>query len=463
MAVTSIWPIKGRIDTVIHYVINPEKTEDEAYSAYAQLHQIDSVIQYATDELKTEQRRFVAGINCNESTAAETFLSTKEHWENGGGRVCYHGYQSFAKGETDAKTAHDIGIALAERLWGDRFEVLVATHCNTDCYHNHFVINAVSYMDGRKFHNSHEMYRKMREVSDQLCREYGLSVIDTPKSRGKDYSEWSAEKNGKPTVRATICADIDNAILAAATGKEFIHEMESKGYEFKLFSGKGTRLKYPAVRPPNATRFFRFERLGEQYSLAAIYRRIEKNSSLRVPFPEEDRDKVSAARRTYRQEIQHRKATGLYALYLRYCYELRIIQRFPAGAQRVSHAMREDLTKLTRLDEQTLFLGRTGIKTIEELTEYRDTVSAKLEAAAQRRIMLRNDLKRIQRSHEYTVAENIKLEIAEASKEIKELRKEVSLCDAIAARSGRMVRDLDDMEKAPTTNRKEMEHHELFR
>lgn len=154
MAVTSIWPIKGRVDKVINYVRNPEKTIETGHEALASLHVIDDVVEYAADEVKTERRSYVSCLNCREDTAAEQFVETKQLWGKMGGRVCYHGYQSFKAGEVNAETAHEIGVKLASELWGDRFEVVVATHCNTGHYHNHFVINSVSLEDGRKFYNS---------------------------------------------------------------------------------------------------------------------------------------------------------------------------------------------------------------------------------------------------------------------------------------------------------------------
>ena len=198
MAVTSIWPIKGRVDQVITYAQNPEKTMGGGRVA---LHTIDGVLEYAADEMKTEQRSFVTCLNCREGTAADDFLSTKRLWKKTGGRVCYHGYQSFKTDEVTADTAHEIGVKLVQELWGDRFEVMVATHCNTGHYHNHFVINSVSFMDGHKFYNSPADYAKMREVSDRLCREYSLSVVKQPegKSRsqaGHDLSEGDGNIDG---------------------------------------------------------------------------------------------------------------------------------------------------------------------------------------------------------------------------------------------------------------------------
>lgn len=113
-AVTSIWPIKGRVDRVIDYARNPEKTTE---ASRKKLHEIESILDYAADEMKTEQCQYVTGINVNSvETAAKEFMHTK--WMEGktDGRVCFHGYQSFREGEVDAETAHKIGVTLAREL-----------------------------------------------------------------------------------------------------------------------------------------------------------------------------------------------------------------------------------------------------------------------------------------------------------------------------------------------------------
>ena len=139
MAVTSIWPITGNPGNVIDYAANPQKTTEGGLSELAALHAIDNVVEYTADQIKTEKCQYVSGVNCIPADAKNRFMRTKKKFDKTGGRTCYHGYQSFKAGEVDADTAHKIGVALAEELWGDRFEVVVATHLNTDHYHNHFV------------------------------------------------------------------------------------------------------------------------------------------------------------------------------------------------------------------------------------------------------------------------------------------------------------------------------------
>lgn len=457
MAVTSIWPIKGRVDKVINYARNPEKTHDKA--GLSKLHEIEGVIEYASDEMKTETRAFVTCLNLtSEEDAAKEFMEVKHQYGKVDGRVCYHGYQSFKADEVDADTAHNIGIALAQELWGDRFQVVIATHCNTGHYHNHFVINSVSDVDGLKFYNSPEDYRHMREVSDRLCREARISVIENPGGRKKNYSEWEAEKNGKPTVRGTIRADIDRAILASTTERDFLRVMNEMGYEVKTITPKGTPLVHPVVRPPGGRKNCRLDSLGEFYTLDAIKQRIQNNIRKRVPFPEVQEDK-KAPYYHYKEKAQ--KATGLYALYLYYCYELHIIVHKPASVKRVSASLRQDMIKLDQYIAQANFLGRTGISTMDELLFYADDKETQMSQLKEERTGLRNQLKQCTRSNDEKGIEEIKARIDVLSDRLSACRKEIKLCRAIAERSAEVRENLEDIQRQES-ERKEKSTDELL-
>ena len=461
MAVTSIWAIKGRVDKAINYARNPEKTREEYHEDLASLHAIDGVVEYAANEMKTEMRCYVTGINCKESTAARQFMDTKKYWERfrnedrTSGRVCFHGYQSFAAGEVNAEIAHEIGVKLAERLWGDQFEVIVATHCNTGHYHNHFVVNSVSWRDGHKFHNGPEDYGPMKETSDRLCLEYGLSIIEEPSGRGRNYGEFLAEKNGKPTNRSLIREDIDRAIKASVTEQEFFRVMEEMGYRFKIYAESGKPLKYPALKPPGAKGFFRFHKLGENgYTLEEILDRVAANYRRRQPFPEEEQEKA----KEYREQVKPKnkeKAKGLHALYIRYCIELHIIKRFPASVKRVSFFMREDLIRLDRLDAQTRFLGEHGIETIENLKAFRWRSEENLQALKRERSSFRNELKRVERAADTEKATAIKRKIEQLSGEMRIVRKDLKLCDGIEERSKQMEEELKALEQNAEKNNEE--------
>ena len=465
MAVTSIWRVHGRIGKVLDYVENAEKTT----AITGNDGDLSDVINYAIQQRKTSQtqerdgeelvQRFVSGINCHPNTAKMEMQKIKKFYGKEDGVIAYHGYQSFAPGEATPEIAHEIGIKLAQRLWGDRYQVLVATHLDrANHLHSHFVINTVSFVDGIKYHRTKEDYQEMRRVSDALCREYGLTVIRNSKGRGMTYNEWAAEKDGKPTLRSVIRSDIDRAILASTTQRNFQEAMQAMGYTIKTRTPDGQPLKYPALMPPGAKGYFRFHRLGPGYSLTEILDRVYDNVRRQTPFPEADR--MAKQRNPF---IPYPKAKGIHALYLRYCYELRIIQKHPASVKRVPYSIRQDLILLDKLDAETRFLAKHEYGTAAELESHKKKSTGRISKLEQERNALRNQLRTATRREDGSAIDGLKNRIKEVSSEIKALRQEVKLCDGIEARSALMERNLEQLQQEQEIERKEEEQHELFR
>ena len=333
--------------------------------------------------------------------------------------------------------------------------MLVATHVDKESHiHSHFVINTVSFVDGRKFYRSNEDYAQMREVSDRLCREYGLSVVRRPEGRRENYSAWSAEENGKPTNRSIIRADIDRAVSASLTTAEFFRVLADMGYELKLTAESGKVLQRPSLRPQGSARFYRFDRLGEEYTLDTIESRILERIRRREPFPEDEQRRY----RKYRADHPPRtKAKGIAALYYYYCYELHIFLRFPASVQRLSAAMRQDLRKLDRLDEQTRFLAEKQIETYADLDKYQEHASGKITTLTAERAGLRNKLKRTIRTGDGSAVEEVKQQIAGVSGEIRKLQESLKNCESVRQRAEDIWAQLDALQN----ERKEQEN-ELF-
>ena len=458
MAVTAIWDIKGRVDKVINYVRNPEKTTEKGLDFAASLHAIDDVLEYVGNDMKTEKRMYVTGINCNEFEAATQFKYTKEHWRKTGGIVAFHGYQSFLPCEVNPDTAHEIGKKPAQELWGVRSDLVAATPLTRDHYHNHFKLNSVSYKDGKRYYDQKQTYARMREVSDRLCREYRLSVIEHPENRKKNYGEWIAEKNGKPTMKGKVREDIDRAIAASTTERDFLRVMNEMGYEVVTRTQKGTPLVHPIVKIVDGDKRFRLDNLGEYYELDSIKQRIQNNYRRKDPFPEVKEDKKAPY---YHYKEKAEKATGLYALYLHYCYELHIIIYKPASVKKVSAFLREDVTKLDRYIAQADFLGKTGIQTVEELDAYKSEKEERIKQLTESRTGLRNDLKRHVRIGDEKGAEEIKARISELSAEMKTCRKEIGLCTGIAERSAQVKENLEQI-KQQENERKEKSNDELL-
>lgn len=462
MATTSIWRVKGYIGKVLLYAENSDKTTEPEVIRVPENTNTDSlgdVIAYAGREDATNQRQLVWGIHCSPETAREDMLRVKRAYGKEDGTIAYHGYQSFAEGEITPELAHEIGIKLAQEVWGDRYQVLVCTHLDKASHiHNHFVVNTVSFVDGIKYHRTKEDYQHMRDVSDRLCREYGLSVVKQTEGKKKNYGEWVAEKNGKPTYRSGIREDIDRAIAASLTEREFYDALEDMGYELKLFAASGKELQRPSLRPKGSERFFRFDRLGEDYTLDEISSRILENIRRKDPFPEETLEKV----RKYRSSNPPTcKAKGLARLYYFYCYELHIIVRFPASVQKVSHFMREDLRKLDRLDAQTRFLGENGIETYEDLENYRDRAEEEIGYLKRDRDQIRNELKRVARKGNATEILAVKGRIAVISARIQKLRDNIEICGNVKERAVRLQAEYDSLRNE--TSEKEELTDELLR
>lgn len=458
MAVTSLWRVRGYIGKVLLYAENPDKTtnpETIPSAADANREALEDVIAYAGREAATNQRQLVAGVNCTAETARSEMIAVKKQFRKEDGTIAYHGYQSFREGEVTPEQAHRIGIRLAEELWGERYQVLVATHVDKESHiHSHFVINTVSFVDGRKFYRSNEDYAQMREVSDRLCREYGLSVVRRPEGRRENYSAWSAEENGKPTNRSIIRADIDRAVSASLTTAEFFRVLADMGYELNLTAESGKVLQRPSLRPQGSARFYRFDRLGEEYTLDTIESRILERIRRQEPFPENEQRRY----RKYRTEHPPRtKAKGIAALYYYYCYELHILLRFPASVPRLSAAMRQDLRKLDRLDEQTRFLAENQIETYADLDKYPEYAGGKITNLTAERAGLRNKLKRTIRAEDESAVEEVKQQIAVVSGEIRKLQESLKTCESVRQRAEEIRAQLDALQN----ERKEQED-ELF-
>ncbi|MDB7866381.1 relaxase/mobilization nuclease domain-containing protein [Flavonifractor plautii] len=263
MGITKIKAVKDSLSRIVGYAENPEKTH------YSDMQQ---VLHYADNQEKVsmEQTMYVTGLHCRREQAYEDMMYTKRHFNKTGGNVAYHCIQSFKTGEVTPELCHQLGVELAQRMWGDRFQVLVATHFNTGTYHNHLVINSVSYKDGKKFNCNQKAFYQMREISDQLCREHNLTVIEHPSGK-TPRNIYFAEKQGKPTTFGLMRQAIDEAVGISWSWFDFCQVMKQKGY---LINASPHR-KYATIRAIGAKKAVRMVRLGEEYDHRRIIQRID--------------------------------------------------------------------------------------------------------------------------------------------------------------------------------------------
>ena len=379
IATTGIWKIEKRLDNVIDYTTNIEKTINSDYGkdSYYDLH---NVIDYVEADYKTEKQFYVSGVNCNPKTALEEMTITKEQYGKTGGILGFHAFQSFAEGEVTPEQCHAIGVRLAEEMWGDRFEVVVSTHLNTNHYHNHFVINSVSFKDGKRYYDKRETYAELRRLSDSLCEEYGLSVIKEKPCRNSriNFANYQKDNNNKINYYSIAKNDLDRAIGMATSYYDFEDLMKAMDYELIYRGNKLSIKRSPYKKNIRIERYF-----GNEYSIDRIKQRIDEEYIKRVPFIEEYGNKKKYNANYYKK----RKPKGFYALYIHYCYLLRVFpKKYPY--QKLSPAIRADVRKMEEISNETRLLVRNNLKTDEQFFAFKEDKEKRLEELMDQRSKL---------------------------------------------------------------------------
>ena len=267
MATTKIWLIRDNLKRVANYASNPDKTEfDDLKQAF----------HYVENDNKTsvgkERFCFVSGVNCRAETAYEEMHEIKERFGKLSGNVAYHAYQSYSPGEVTSEQCHEIGVRLAQQLWGRHLQVLVATHLDKGHLHNHFMINSVLLVDGKKFNCKKSVYYEMCAISDKLCAQNGLSVIKNPKGK-TPRNIYFAEKNGEPTKHNLMSEAIDTALKISSTRQDFKQALRDMGYVLN----DDLNRKYATLCRIGDKKPVWLYRLGENYDLPHIGEHLYQN------------------------------------------------------------------------------------------------------------------------------------------------------------------------------------------
>ena len=488
MAVTKLWPIRNDtirsagsiVKSVTDYAENENKTSDVLEGLT-----MENVISYVERDTKTKEAsdsgQYVTTINCSKMYSVEEMIVTKKLHRERGSRILWHGYQSFKPGEVTAAKAHRIGVETAEKLWGDRFEVVVTTHLDREHLHNHIVINSVSFIDGKKFDWDRE-YPKLRKVTDELCRNENLSVVETDELSGHYHrGQERASSRGKMTLQSVMKEDIDSCIAVASSFDGFEYLMNTKGYRIDC-SGKYLKVyKEGHERPVRIDR-----RWGEGYTVEGITQRIALENEVPDDYIAGSKDAFisgidsEAVRKEVGKEAEKearreteildvigsvnyvlriitkdvlyltdiRKTSlsydiayhflspygiripgyyhggvirGLAAGFVKYNIMIGVYKRTPAQVARTHYILRDDLIKLDRYIAETKLLMENDITTEDELTSFIESESAKLQKLDTKRIKLRNRIRRASDEEKDSLKEQLK----EMNKEIKQQKKTV--------------------------------------
>ena len=438
MAVSKLWPVTSRLGQVIEYATNPEKTErrkskysDEDYQA------LKDVLAYAKDEEKTEQEFFCEGINCSVSDARDQFISVKEQFGKNDGIQAYHGYLSFKEQNISPELAQKIGMEFANAVWGKRFQVVVTTHLNTQHLHCHFVINSISFVDGKRCQDT--TWFKFRKIADRICEKYGLYYDPQPnRSKGSSYY-YNMEKRGLPTRYSMLRDAIDEAIAHSTNIQSFEYALTKMGYKHCLSDSR----KYWTVIPKGYSKPVRLKSLGENYTEAAIKKRLLENQRKPITQFDDRRYKVRLfVVRNHGDQIL-RKTDGIYRLYLYYCYKLGYFPKYKQqNTARLHYLLREDLMKMEQITKEVRLLGRENISTDEQLFEFKHRVDSEIKALTDDRTRLRK-LSRTKMSDDEL--SEVKEKISGITVRLRALRKESKLCNGIAERSKVMEQNLEQV------------------
>ena len=344
MAITKIWPVKDNLSRVYRYISNEEKTTEEISDG------LNEVLTYTTQGYKTNEKEYITGINCSPASAVRQMIHTKKSYGKDDGVLAFHAVQSFKPDELTPELCHEIGVKLAGLMWGDRFEVVVSTHLDKHHLHNHFVVNSVSFMDGKKFDNNRNDYIRFRNLSDDLCNGYNLSVVKS-NGKGMHHSEWEAMQNGKPYFRELIKHDVDVVLSYARSMEQFVEGLVEMGYEVS------TDRKYIAIKHPQGQRMRRLKSLlrDGRYDEEHIEERLYNN--LILPMV-----KVQDAIPSHFYKGDSKKLKGFKALYFKYMYMMGIIHANDAPKRYPSAALRRDLIYMDKITEENTFLGKNNLE-----------------------------------------------------------------------------------------------------
>ena len=417
MAVIKVFAVRKQLKKTVNYITDSEKTDSDLAK------KIDYALNPAKTATNAEQFLYESVINLPDvKTAYAHMQATKEYFGKTGRVLGYHIIQSFKPGEITADQCHELGRKLAGEMFGAGYEIVIGTHLNKEHLHSHIVVNSVSFIDGKKLRFNKQSYHELQEISDQLCRKYGLSVIES-KAHGKSYKEWLNEKEGKPTVRGQIRADIDQAIKESFNYGTFIANLEKRGYLIKDSPSR----TYTALKPPFRARFIRLNSLGEEYTKEKIIGRLSKQKSWQ--------SKTQPERTKYysrKLPQKRRKITGLQALYLRYVYLLKLNKK---PKVKLSCYLWEDLCKFETYKKEYQYLKTQNITTTEVLQKriiYLKTETEKLEKLRKPLYEQKRRCVNIEQKNE------IELKLSELNSSLKELRRELRLCNEIAENTAKI-------------------------
>lgn len=352
MAVTKILAKRMRLDKLLNYVINGDKTDEGILVSYQ---------------------------NCNPIKPAEQMMQTKRRFGKEDGVQAYHIIQSFKPSEITPRLAHEIGCEFAREFLTD-YQVCIGTHIDKGHIHSHIAFNSVSFMTGKKYTNTFkDYYQGIRKISDRLCKENGLSVVAETDGKATSYIEWRLKKAGLLTSRELLEQDIREALSYSLDYGNFLILMEERGYT--IHHGK-----YLSFKPYGTNKAMRAKLDGLPVTEESI--RAQLNGMFDAP-------NTMVLSNRDNQFLPRSKAKGIIALYVHYLYILGKIGTNEAPL-RLTKTLRSEIDKFEKYKEQHAFLETNGIDNREVLDSYKTNLESKLSGLEKSRVILNSKKKKRQ-------------------------------------------------------------------
>ena len=438
--------LKARSDdpqNTIGYATNGSKTSGQA---------VRDVIDYVTNADKTEQQYYCQGINCTVENAYSQMMAVKEQYGKTDGIQIYHGYLSFKEQDIPPEVAQRVGMEFARRMWGERFQVVVTTHLNTEHLHCHFAINSVSFVDGKRLQDKEKSWYYFRHVADDVCRDFNLYYDPDAKPTKKAAAKNAARRSGTTPHTEAARRAIDAALKYSYTLQDFKARLGDMGYTL----GTAPNRKHWTIMRDTWERPRRLYKLGDGYAEEDIIARIRANG------PEVRQLRHAPAKRSRRRLIGSGKATrrvgGLRGLYLHYCYQFGLIPARRQSARQLYYSMGGEIKQADRLSAQTRLLCREHIDTLEQLQAYKSGLEQQAAALIARR---RNLYTQARKQTGNGAPEAVKADIAAVNGKLKALRKDIRLCEGVEERSAAYAEQQRKLRKEKTI--KEETQHDKWR
>ena len=392
---------------------------------------LNGLIEYVMNGDKTDEMKYVSGVNCLPETAYEEMIATKNRFNKGKEKIIgYHLIQSFAEGEVTPEIAHELGLEYVNEVFGKDFEVVVATHLNTDNVHNHIVINSVSLKTGKKFYDYHASRDYLRIVSDCICQYYGLSVLEDKIWKHKGAYKRFAKEN--PYMQM-VKSDVDRCIEKALYEKDFRKRLEELGYSYSNTYEQGlVIIDNTKGRKVYLQKFF-----GDNYSHDKVIDRIldYKNRNTikygkKYKMGIEEYKKILEIKR--KNEIKK-----LPFLYVLFCLLLKI-DPLPAkmdfGKARVpiTKEMRIEVKYMNELSRQAVLLSENKIGSLEDLNSFRTKLEDEVRNLKGIRENLQRKKKKSMNQEDIT---KFDVELKTLIPKIKQLNTDIQNCYKIEKRT----------------------------